>query len=360
MKKKRPTSSAKKTYSFQEIRPMDWERGRLKEILRKRIRMRRILVVGDVGLDRYTIGSVERISPEAPVPIVLVQDERYKLGLASNVADNVQALGGVALLLGVVGDDRLVQDFKKLLNASRISSKHLITDPERRTVLKERIVSDRQQLLRVDYETAGPMSPGMESKIFKAYLKLLADCDCVIVEDYQKGLLTEELAGLLISSARDAGKPIAIDPNSKTPVEWYRGASILTPNTKEAESLTGIKIKDEDSLADAGFSLLKQTLSEHVVITRGKDGIAIFSSGDRKVKIVPTYVREVYDVSGAGDTVVAVMALALSGGASIEEASILGNLAAGVEVGKRGTATVSPEEVELALDFFASAGSKTF
>jgi D-glycero-beta-D-manno-heptose-7-phosphate kinase len=352
--------TAKRPYELVELKPTDWERGRLRELLRRKIRMRRILVVGDVGLDRYTIGTVERISPEAPVPIVLVEDEQFKLGLASNVADNIQTLGGVSLLLGVVGDDRVVHDFKRLLRAARISPQHLVTDSKRRTVLKERIVSDRQQLLRVDYETVGPLSDGVASQIQKNFQRLLADCDYVVLEDYHKGLLSQEIAAALIELARKAGKAVAVDPNAKTPAEWYKGASLLTPNTKEAEALSGVLIRNNDSLAEAGFRLLRLTSAEHVVITRGKEGMAIFSSGSRTIRLIPTYAREVYDVSGAGDTVIAVLALALAGGASIEEAAVLGNLAAGVEVGKRGTATVTPEEVEIALEFFASAGVGIF
>jgi rfaE bifunctional protein kinase chain/domain len=347
------------SYKFHPIRPSDWERGHLRELLKRKMRMRRVLVVGDVGVDRYTMGSVERISPEAPVPIVLVQEEQLKLGLAANVADNVQALGGIPLLIGVVGDDRIVQDFKKLLRATRISAQHLVTDPERRTVLKERIVSDRQQLLRVDYETVGPLASSTESQVLKIFKRLLSECDVVVIEDYHKGLISEGMASQLISAARKAGKPVAIDPNAKTPVGWYKGASILTPNTREAESLSSIKIRDNESLAQAGFSILKQTQAEHVVITRGKEGMAIFSSGSRTIELIPTYAREVYDVSGAGDTVISVLALGLAAGASIHEAAVLGNLAAGVEVGKRGTATVSPDEVEVALEFFGGTRAPT-
>jgi rfaE bifunctional protein kinase chain/domain len=344
----------KAAIEFREMRAGDWERGRLKELLRRKMRMRRVLVVGDVGVDRYTIGAVERISPEAPVPIVLVQEELLKLGLAANVADNVQALGGIPLLLGVVGEDRIVQDFKKLLRATRISAQHLVLDPHRRTVLKERIVSDRQQLLRVDYETLTPLAPATQAQVLKHFKKLLADCDVVVLEDYQKGLIDEHSAGQLIRAARKAGKVVAVDPNAKTPVAWYRGATFLTPNTREAESLSGIKIRDQKSLGAAGFAILSATEAQHVVVTLGKDGMAIFSKDSRTVSLIPTYAREVYDVSGAGDTVISVLALGMACGASIQEAAILGNLAAGVEVGKRGTATVTPDEVEVALDFFGS------
>lgn len=301
----------KQNFKIELIRPQDWERGRLREILRRKMPRRKVLVIGDVGVDRYTIGSVERISPEAPVPIVRVEDEQHKLGLAANVADNVQALGGIPLLVGVVGEDRTAQDFKKLLKVSSIGSQHLIADSRRRTVLKERVVSDRQQLLRVDYETHGPLQSSVEARLLKKVNQLLPSCDCVVVEDYAKGLLSERLAHAIFAASKKAGKFVAVDPNQKTSLSFYRGASVLTPNTKEAEKLSGISIQDEKSLLVAGNMILKATAAAHVVITRGKDGMAIFSSKDRTVKLIPTYAREVYDVSGAGDTVISVLALAI-------------------------------------------------
>lgn len=358
MAKTRKAVPKKSSSSFEidMIRPEDWERGRLREILRRKMPRKKVLVIGDVGMDRYTIGSVERISPEAPVPIVLVEDEQHKLGLAANVADNVQCLGGIPLLVGIVGQDRIALDFKKLLKMSRISTQYLIEDAHRRTVLKERVVSDRQQLLRVDYETVGPVSKAIEALLLKRVKQLLPQADCVILEDYAKGLLSAELAEEIFSLALKAGKLVAVDPNMKTPLSFYRGASVLTPNTKEAEKLSGIAIQDNESLLAAGTAILEATNAAHVVITRGKDGMAIFSNEDHTVTLIPTYAREVYDVSGAGDTVISVLALAMASRASVVEAAILGNLAAGVEVGKRGTATVTPDEVEVALEFFGAMG----
>ena len=227
-----------------------------------------------------------------------------------------------------------------------------MTDPSRRTVLKERVVSDRQQLLRIDYESVGSVGPSTEKLILNQVRKLIRQADVIILEDYAKGMLTENLAAAIFAIAKKNGKVVAVDPNPKTPLHFYRGAHVLTPNTKEAEKLTGIAIQDEASLNRAGFALLKATSARFVVITRGKDGMAIFSAGDRTVKLIPTYARDVYDVSGAGDTVISVLALSLASGAAIEEAAILGNLAAGVEVGKRGTATVTPEEIRVAIEFF--------
>lgn len=343
----------KKSNFVKEIHPQGWNKKRLRSLIRSQSR-KRILVVGDVGVDRYTIGSVERISPEAPVPIVFVQEERLKLGLAANVADNIRALGGLPYLVGVVGRDRGAQDFRGLLKKEKISSSYLVDDSSRRTVLKERVVSDRQQLLRIDYETIHSMDEKVENKILKQVTQILPQVDAVIVEDYAKGLIGPRLASALFSLARSQDKIVMVDPNSKTSAQVYQGASVLTPNTREAEALSGVRIQDEVSLIAAGQAILQKTLAQNVVITRGKEGMAIFTQGYDQVSLIPTYAREVYDVSGAGDTVISVMSLAMSAGATIEEAAVLGNLAAGVEVGKRGTATVSPQEIEAALEFFTT------
>ena len=345
----------KKNPKTQEIRPASWNKSRLMQILRA-ARGKRVLVLGDVGVDRYTIGMVERISPEAPVPIVLVEEEKLKLGLAANVADNVQTLGGVAWLVGVIGRDHCAQDFRRLLRGSGIVASHLVVDGSRRTVLKERVVSDRQQLLRIDYENLHALDAVAQRGILKKIGDLIDQVDGVILEDYAKGLLSARMMKEVFALARRAGKPVAVDPNARTPMEYYKGAYVLTPNTKEAEKLAGIAITDPASLTQAGRAILKATGARHVVITRGKEGMALFSRDNPVVRLIPTYAREVYDVSGAGDTVISLMALALAAGASIEEASVLGNLGAGVVVGKRGTATVTPSEIQVAMEFFGTMG----
>lgn len=344
-----------------EILPIEsWNRPRLEEILGQH-QGKKILVIGDVGIDRYTIGTVERISPEAPVPIVLVQDETLKLGLAANVADNIRALGGEPFLIGVVGKDRGAVDFRALLEETRIDHAHLVVDRSRRTVLKERVVSERQQLLRIDYESPHPLNSEVEMKMMSRVKALISEVDAVVIEDYGKGALTETMMKAIFNLAKRSGKVVAVDPNLKTEPHFYRGAPIVTPNTKEAEHLSGISIRDENSVVEAGLRILSLTQGHAVVITRGKEGMAIFTrsttksksrhggKGEIRIKLIPTFARDVYDVSGAGDTVISVLALSLVSGASIEEAAILGNLAAGIEVGKRGTATVSPDEILQAM-----------
>lgn len=326
-----------------------WDRARL-EALIDDWRGMRVLVIGDVGIDRYTLGSVERISPEAPVPIVRVEREIHKLGLAANVADNIAVLGGEPLLTGMVGKDRAAGDFKKLLGDAGISGSHLVLCPESRTVLKERIVTESQQLLRVDYESHHSVSQTTRKQLLAKVLALLPKVDAVIVEDYAKGLLDPGLLGRIFKAASKAGKLVAVDPNKKTPASWYAGATILTPNSREAEKLSGISIVDQESLVEAARKVLELSQAQHVIITRGKDGMALMSRGDFTVRMIPTYALEVFDVSGAGDTVIAVLALAMAAGATLEEAATLGNLAAGVEVSKRGTATVSPDEIRAHMD----------
>ncbi len=305
----------------------------------------KISVLGDVGIDRYTHGTVERISPEAPVPIVFVQSESLKLGLAANVADNIIALGGKAELTGVVGRDKDAQDLSALLKEKRLSVQSLVVDGSRRTILKERIVAETQQVLRVDYENTHALSSQVQKNVLDEVLKSIKTSDALIIEDYAKGLLSESMMKTVIAAANKKKIPVLVDPHLKTPAHWYAGATLLTPNKKEAEALAGQKILDEKSLIEVGQKIIKMTKSVSLIITLGKEGMAIFKGAKAKPILIPTFAREVYDVSGAGDTVISVLALSLATGAKLEEAAFVSNLAAGVEVSKRGTATVSPEEI---------------
>jgi rfaE bifunctional protein kinase chain/domain len=305
----------------------------------------KIAVLGDVGIDRYTRGTVERISPEAPVPIVFVQSESLKLGLAANVADNIIALGGDAFISGVVGNDGDAKDFMKLMKEKDLSTRNLVVDESRRTILKERVVAETQQVLRVDYESTHPISKEIQKKVTSSILQCVKGSDALIIEDYAKGLMNESMIQGVIKAARRKKIPVLVDPHLKTPAGWYAGATLLTPNKKEAEALAGVKIMDSQSLMQAGSAILRQTRAESLIITLGKEGMAIFKGPGVKPILIPTFAREVYDVSGAGDTVISVLALSLASGAKLEEAAYLSNLAAGVEVSKRGTATVSPQEI---------------
>lgn len=306
---------------------------------------KKILILGDIGIDRYTEGDVERISPEAPVPILAVKEERLKLGLAANVADNVRELGGEALLCGVLGKDRAASDFRALLKGAKIATRCLVTDSQRRTSLKERVVTEQQQLLRVDYETLAPISAAMEKTVLAQLKRAIRQADVLIIEDYAKGLLSKRLLQQTVALARAAEVPAFVDPNLKTPVECYSGATVLTPNRKEAEFLAQRAIRRPKDLEGVAAAIFEKTGCKSLFITLGKDGMAVFESGRAKGFMIPTYAREVYDVSGAGDTVIAALALATAAGASLKDAAIVANLAAGVEVGKRGTAVVSRKEI---------------
>ncbi|MBC7387070.1 MAG: bifunctional hydroxymethylpyrimidine kinase/phosphomethylpyrimidine kinase [Cryobacterium sp.] len=326
---------------------------------------RRILVIGDVGIDRYVTGDVERISPEAPVPVVFVKSEIHKLGLAANVADNLHALDAESDLIGVIGEDRFASEVRSLLRREKVSDRGLVVDPARRTIVKERIVSDRQQLLRIDYESPEPVSAAIEKQILASVKRLLSGArakkaatrvDGLIVQDYAKGMLSLEVIAQISKLAKAAKVPVFMDPNAKSTLDLYTGATFLTPNAKEAAALSGVAIRDHSSLKSAGSKLLKGTGAEFVVITLGKDGMAIFTKGSREPEMIPTFAREVYDVSGAGDTVISIMALAYASGATIREAAILGNLGAGVVVAKRGTATCTPEELNQAMKAAVTAG----
>jgi rfaE bifunctional protein kinase chain/domain len=315
----------------------------------------KVAVLGDVGIDRYTRGTVERISPEAPVPIVFVQSESLKLGLAANVADNIIALGGEASIAGVIGNDGDARDFLRLMKEKGLSTRELVVDASRRTILKERVVAETQQVLRVDYESTHPLAKEVQKKVHSSILRCVRGADALIIEDYAKGLLNESMIQGVIRAARKKGIPVLVDPHLKTPASWYAGATLLTPNKKEAEALAGIRILDPESLMAAGNAILRQTRAESLIITLGKDGMAIFKGPGVKPILIPTFAREVYDVSGAGDTVISVLALSLASGAKLEEAAYISNLAAGVEVSKRGTATVTPQEITGA--FLNSRGS---
>jgi len=304
-----------------------------------------VAVLGDVGIDRYTHGTVERISPEAPVPIVFVESENLKLGLAANVADNIIALGGKAAITGVIGKDGDAKDFERLMKEKGLSVRNVVADGTRRTILKERVVAENQQVLRVDYESTHPLAKTIQKKVLSSILNGVKGSSALIIEDYAKGLMNESMIQSVIRAAKKKKIPVLVDPHLKTPAHWYAGATLLTPNKKEAEALAGLKIVDEASLIAAGKSIIAATRSESLVITLGKEGMAIFKGDSRRPILIPTFAREVYDVSGAGDTVISVLALSLASGAKLEEAAYISNLAAGVEVSKRGTATVSPQEI---------------
>lgn len=325
-------------------------KSRLEKILRQFSR-KKILVFGDVGIDQYTFGKVHRISPEAPIPIVEVTEIQLKLGLASNVADNIVALNSKALLVGIVGEDAAAQQFKMLLKNTGISPQHLVVDPKRRTTLKERVVAETQQVVRIDHESAQKIEARLIQALWTKLERLVLEVDAIIIEDYAKGLVDPSLCRQLVRAAQKENVPVFVDPNLKSSPTLYQGCTMLTPNTMEAEALSRMKITDHASLCTAGTRILNEVQSEMLLITRGREGMALFFKDQAKPVLIPTFAREVFDVSGAGDTVIATLALAFSSGATPTEAALLANYAAGVEVGKRGTATVSQHELKAYMQF---------
>ncbi|MCH2533689.1 MAG: D-glycero-beta-D-manno-heptose-7-phosphate kinase [Bdellovibrionales bacterium] len=297
-----------------------------------------VLIVGDVGLDEYIVGDVKRISPEAPVPVVEVQKQDHRIGLAANVAANVTCLGGKAQLVGVVGEDAAYENLSNLLEKYNISSENLVVDPDRPTTLKTRIMAGHQQIVRVDHEKRRYLSDSTRKQLLNKVENQLPHSDVVVVQDYAKGIFDEQTCQEVIKLAQAHKKLVLVDPNRNTPVSYYKGADLFKPNKDEALSLAGLSFDDHkedyDVLLAAGEKL-KQTLgSKYVIVTAGKQGMRIFH--EQKMKVLPTYARDVFDVTGAGDTVVGTIALGLASHLEIEMAGILANFAAGVVVGQVG------------------------
>lgn len=312
----------------------------------KRFRKARILVIGDFMLDQFVWGSVNRISPEAPVPVVNVQRESYMPGGALNVANNIRTLGGTVYPCGVVGRDLEGRMLVKTIRREGIETGGVIYDESRRTTLKTRIIAHSQQVVRFDREKAEDISREDRARIMKFIQSVIGKTDVIIVEDYGKGVIQPPLLEELLRLARKHKIPVVVDPKEKH-FSYYKGATSITPNRKEAYG--AIENSASMSLKELGSRLLQKLELESVLITLGEDGMALFEK-DGSMTQIPTAAREVYDVSGAGDTVISVFSMALAVGAKMKDAARIANIAAGIVVGKLGTATVSPEELERALE----------
>ncbi len=299
---------------------------------------KRVAIIGDVGLDEYVMGDVRRISPEAPVPVLEVEQEDQRLGLAANVAQNIASLGGTAVLFSVVGEDRSRERLSEMLKSASVSPEWLVVDNERPTTRKLRVMAEHHHLVRVDYEKKKYLSHQVEEHLLRAFEDQLPELDAVILEDYAKGVLSESVCQQVIAKARRAGKKVMVDPSPGTPAAYYKGAHIMTPNKDEAFRLSGLNLDDlretEDSLLKVGEALLSLIESEEIIITRGKQGMTIFEKGE--AIHLPTVAKQVFDVTGAGDTVIAALALAWASGWSLVDSCSLANLAAGVVVSKVG------------------------
>ena len=311
-----------------------------------------VLVVGDLMLDEYVTGSVDRISPEAPVPVVSVKAIEHRLGGAANVTNNIRALGAKAFLAGVVGDDGHGRMLRERLDAAGIDDTGVVIDDSRPTSVKTRVIAQKQQIVRYDRESAAPLPKKVAAALLERVAKLLPKVQAVVLSDYAKGVLAEETVEKLINGARRAGKPVLVDPKTKN-FPFYRGASLITPNFKEAREaaslVVGIHVETQQDLERAAEKLLAKMGIDSLVVTKGEEGMYLFTPKKAPLHI-PTAAREVYDVSGAGDTVVATLAVALAAGAELPEAAMIANHAAGIVVAKFGTATASADELRDALE----------
>lgn len=317
-------------------------------ILSQFSKLKPILVVGDLGIDKYTFGEVKRISPEAPVPVLEVQKEWQKLGLAANVSDNLKSLEVASTLCGVIGDDTRANMVESLLEERGLKTWGLVRDPSRHTTYKERVTTATQQICRVDYETKDAIDEETFRRVSARIQEFSGNHSGLIIEDYGKGLFSEALCQKIIKDFKEKNLFVAVDPSRSTPPMWYKGASLLKPNRLEShmmvEALGYFKERKLETIAQV---LVDKLGIEKVIITLGPDGMAMLDTKlDGKMRIIPTAANEVFDVSGAGDTAIAAITSSLLAGATLEEAAWVGNCAAGVVVKKRGTALCSMEELK--------------
>jgi len=317
--------------------------NRLEEVLAQFQNIKSLLVVGDVGVDKYSIGNVERISPEAPVPVISVNEEVFKLGLSANVSENLRTLGVKTGILSVVGKDSRGKQLKNLLNDSDISSENVFEIDGRKTTYKERVVAQGQQVCRIDYEETSAIKDDYEQKLIKRIEVLSQDCDGVIIQDYGKGMISKKLVEKVISSFE--GKFTSLDPSISKSPHAYEGVSLLKPNLKEALAMIKSLGLEETNPKKIIKFLLKKLKVKMVVMTLGADGMLAMDEFMKEPIHIKTFAKEVFDVSGAGDTSIALLSAALLTDATLEEAMWISNLGAGVVVSKKGTATVTQSEL---------------
>lgn len=321
-------------------------KNRLLKIL-ENFKGKKILVIGDIMLDKYIWGDVLRISPEAPVQVVNVLKETFEAGGAANVANNISALSGNAFMVGITGNDDARKILLEELRKKNIDVSGVLIDKDKPTTQKVRILGKGQQLLRVDYESREHVHDSIENSIVDFLEKNILDADVLIISDYAKGVLTSQISRKAIEISKKFGKPIIVDPKPKH-MEFYAGVTLITPNSAEASEMSGIEDVNDEATIEMGNQLMK-SLNTNVLITRGEKGMSFFGLDGSKTQI-PAKAREVYSLIGAGDTVVATIALALASGANFGEAAILSNIAAGIKVGKIGTATVSVDEIKKEIE----------
>jgi D-beta-D-heptose 7-phosphate kinase/D-beta-D-heptose 1-phosphate adenosyltransferase len=304
---------------------------------------KRVLVAGDLMLDRYWQGEVDRISPEAPVPIVRKTGAFGVPGGAANTACNVAALGARVTLFGVTGQDEAGAELRRVLSKRGIDCSHISTVASRPTTVKLRIVAHDRQIARIDEEDTAPIDSILGEEVVRHAARIMPRVDAVLVSDYAKGFVTASVARALVAAAQRHGKPVVIDPKGSD-IERYRGATVLKPNRSELAVLTGLPASHHEETMQAARQLLRVAAASAIVVTEGKDGMTLLRP-DTPEEHFPSFAREVYDVTGAGDTALATLAVALAAGAALSDAVWLANLAAGLAVGESGTATISREKL---------------
>jgi D-beta-D-heptose 7-phosphate kinase/D-beta-D-heptose 1-phosphate adenosyltransferase len=305
-----------------------------------------ILVIGDVILDRYWWGDVSRISPEAPVPVVRLKNTSLAAGGAANVAANIAGLGATPILVGIVGDDDGAQQFPGVLAASNVSPDHLVRDSARPTTVKTRVIAHSQQVVRVDQEHADGISEATEEAIVEKLRSEISRADAIAVSDYAKGMLTNRVLTELFRIAGESGKPVLVDPKGKD-YSKYKGAALLTPNRREAAEACNFEDQG-DVVNRAGAKLMSDLGLEALLVTEGEEGMTLFRKSQPSIRMAAE-ARQVYDVTGAGDTVIATFAVAIGAGADVETAARLANVAAGLVVEQVGTTAVTLPALEAAL-----------
>ena len=308
---------------------------------------KKVLIVGDVGVDEYVLGQVRRISPEAPVPVLEVDEEDSRLGLSANVAQNVFGLGGIPYLVSVIGQDIGANTLRTLLDQNGVSAEHLIVDKQRPTTRKTRIMAKHHHLVRVDYEIRHFIDDLVRDEIIREVERLMPQMDIVIVQDYAKGVVESKLVARVVEIAHRNHKLVVLDPHRNQALACYKGVDVFKPNFEEALALVGTTYEDfkmhHKSLQDIGESLRNFLGAKWVVLTQGKEGMTIFDG--KEVHHVPTYARQVFDVTGAGDTVLATIGTGLASGLSLKDSCILANHAAAIVIAKVGSATAKMNEV---------------
>ncbi|MBI5632863.1 MAG: D-glycero-beta-D-manno-heptose-7-phosphate kinase [Nitrospirae bacterium] len=307
----------------------------------KDFRNRKILVIGDIILDHYIWGRVNRISPEAPVPVVEVTRENFLLGGAANVANNIVSLGAHAAVIGISGEDMAGEALRSILEQKGVDCSGLFTE-NRPTTVKTRVIAHNQQVVRFDREDSKYVDGRILKGILSHIYAIVKDYDAVIISDYKKGMITEALVAGILKKTKPKNMFVAVDPKVGH-FDFYKGVSLVTPNLMEAALGAGLEINDDKTLNKAGQALLKKLSLKAVLITRGEQGMSLFEKN--KVTHIPTVARKVYDVTGAGDTVISAFTLASASGASLEGSAVIANHAAGIVVGEVGTAVATPEQL---------------